>query len=114
MAVVKWFGDKVFKDTKKDMEGRVREGLSIIANAARADCPEGKGDLKNSIEEIYFSRARSPQGIVKATGSEKDGYASHVDLGHKTKDGTRVRPDPFMRNALKKNKNKLKRTLGIS
>ena len=113
MAMVQWFGDKVFKDVEKDMKGRVKKSLGIVAKEARRLCPVDKGDLKNSIEEIYFSRARTPMGIVKATGNEKDGYAAHVDLGYQKPDGSRVAPQPFMRNSIKRTKRKLKRALGV-
>ena len=113
MGAVQWFGDKVFKDVSKDMKGRVKDALSIVAKVSRRGCPKDKGDLMNSIEEVYFSRARSPMGIVKATGSEKDGYAAHVDLGHSTPDGSRVAPQPFLRNSIKRTRSKLKKTLGV-
>ena len=113
MALLQWLSDKVFKDIEKDMERRMKESLSIVAKEARRLCPVDKSDLRNSIEEIYFYRARTPMGIVKATGNEKDGYAAHVDLGYQKPDGSRVAPQPFMRNSIKRTKRKLKRALGV-
>ena len=117
MALVEWLDKQVYKHIEKDMKKRVKKSLRVVADSARRDCPKDKGDLKNSIKEVYFSRARSPMGIVKATGSEKDGYAGHVDLGYwkpdKHKKTRYMPPQPFLRNSIKRPRSKLRKILGI-
>jgi HK97 gp10 family phage protein len=114
-----WNGRELIAEIEDICEDAVNAGAKKIARDARRLVPKDTGGLKKSIHVKTFKKPGVFGAYVKAGEKGKEMVAGFVELGTpgetyriKSKKGqprTPIKASPYMRPALKKNKNKIRR-----
>ena len=83
---------------EKILAKAAKAGGDIAVNEAKRKCPVDTGALKNSIK-MQLNKVTEKRAVVKIDYDKKLKYGVFVELGAKGR-----APNPFMRNAVDKNK----------
>ncbi len=113
-----WNGEQLKAKVLKVCEKNVRDSAERVASSARQNVSKDTEGLKNSIKVKTWSKKGACGAIIEAGEKGKEHIAGFVELGtpgdkwlsgkKKDKNRTPIKAAPYLRPALKKEKNRFK------